>query len=135
MSMKLLILILMFSLFVGCRVSEIREIKIDLHDARVEDPACLSRIKYALTTGKEAKVGIDGVTRFVETPLPGAESISVKPVPGENAIIVTYDAMTAGRKNLEDYLAQNGFNAGDYKAVESERQILPKSWFVATEKE
>lgn len=97
--------------FSGCRVSDIQEISIDIHDAKIENPSCLKTMEEAIKT------------------LPGKEHVIVKALPEENAISVTYDAMAVGRKNLEDALAQKGFDAGNYKANESARSTLPSDWF------
>ena len=96
----------------GCRIAEVREITINVHDADVRNPSCISYMEKAIKT------------------LPGSDYIKVKALPEESAIIVTYDAMSVGRKNLEDALAQAGFDAGEYKANEKARSTLPMSLFL-----
>lgn len=96
----------------GCRVSEIREIKIDMHDANLEDTMCVSIIESILKNKSQA-----------------GKDVEVTVLHAENAILVKYDAMLVGRKNLEDALAMNGFNAGEYKADESRRSTLPNNCF------
>lgn len=102
-------------LFYGCRVSDVREITIDVHDADVSNPTCVSYMEKAIKT------------------LPNSNHVKVKALPEKSAICVTYDAMAVGRKNLEDALAQAGFDAGDYKANEKARSMLPQSLFLKAE--
>lgn len=96
----------------GCRVSEMCEIKIDMHDANLEDTMCVSIIESVLKNKSQA-----------------GKNVEVTALPAENAILVKYDAMLVGRKNLEDALAMNGFNAGEYKADEGRRSTLPNNCF------
>ena len=110
--LKLMFLAIAFLFANGCRVSEIREIKIDMHDANLEDTMCVSIIESVLKNKSQA-----------------GKDVEVTVLPAENAILVKYDAMLVGRKNLEDALAMNGFNAGEYKADESRRSTLPNNCF------
>ncbi len=103
----------------GCCVSDIRVITIDVHDANVNNPSCVEYMEKVIVNAYAGQ-------------LVGTDSIKVEPGENGNEIFVTYDAMSIGRKNIEDVLAQNGFNAGSYKADSNARKLLPSDWFVKT---
>lgn len=107
--MFFLVSVLMFN---GCRVSDIKNISIDVHDANVNNDSCIKYMQKSLMV------------------LPSNKHIKVVPSKEDGVVIVTYDAMAIGKKNIEDTLAQCGFNAGEYKASASVRSTLPSDWFV-----
>ncbi len=93
----------------GCRVSDVKETTIVVPDVRNE--ACLKIVKQALATLK--------IPMKPNAP----EVVKVNYSTGE--IVVRYDSMQIGTKNIEDAIAQAGFAAGPFPANEEAASKLP----------
>ena len=99
-------------LFTGCRVSDVREATIIAPDVRNE--ACQQVVLKALKA------------------LPGSESLEIVTADfATGTIVVRYDSMKVGTKNLEDAIAQAGFAAGPFPANPEAASKLPPECRVA----
>lgn len=112
-TVKLALLASSLLFLTGCRVSDVQETEVVLHDAKIHKEDCLRFIEETLKS------------------LPGSKYIKVRKSDNDNvnSIVVTYDAMSIGKKNIEDALALKGFDAGDYKKSEEGRIYLSRDWF------
>ena len=96
----------------GCRVRDVREATIVAPDVRNE--ACRQVVFKALKA------------------LPGSDSLVIVSADfATGALVVRYDSMKVGTKNLEDAIAQAGFAAGPFPANPEAASKLPPECRVA----
>ncbi len=93
----------------GCRVSDVKEATITAPDVRNE--ACLKIVSQAIAA-----------IHIPSRPNP-PEVVSVNFNTGE--IVIRYDSMQIGTKNIEYAIAQAGFAAGPFPANEEAASKLP----------
>ena len=99
-------------LFTGCRVSDVREATIVAPDVRNE--ACRQVVLKALKA------------------LPGRDDLELVSADfATGTLVVRYDSMKVGTKNLEDAIAQAGFAAGPFPANPEAASKLPPECRVA----
>lgn len=102
----------MAALVAGCRTKDVREATIVAPDVRNE--ACERVVLQALQA------------------LPGREHLEIVSVDfATGTLVVRYDSMKVGTKNLEDAIAQAGFAAGPFPANPEAAAKLPPECRVA----
>jgi len=94
------------SLISGCRVRDLEVASLSAPEVR--NAACSNVVAAALLR------------------LPGREHLAIKSIDySTGTIVVRYDSMKVGTKNLEDAIAQAGFPAGPFPANEEAAKQLP----------
>ncbi len=105
-SMLFMSVFLAASLLAGCRVSHEKVATITAPDVR--NAACSNVVEAALRK------------------LPGHERLAIQSIDySTGTIVVRYDSMKVGTKNLEDAIAQAGFAAGPFPANKEAAAKLP----------